>query len=319
MRPRLPALIAVLIASWALGSAAWAQEPPAPSPATLVEEVEVIGRLPGPALWRVSTTDSQIWLLGLASPLPRDFKWNDERVAKALDGARELIIPPTARVGLGDVIGLLIDSKHLVHLPPGQTVRDGLPPDLRARWEEAARGVGRDPAHYDHWRPEIAALVLAQDAERRNGLDHTGAQTSVSALARRLHVKSRRLADYRAIELLEGLSTTPAEGSQACLSLAADAAITLKTDAPRLAQAWAKGDLATVRALNDRGAECVDRDPPVAALLNRMATDWAKDLKVELAKPGKVMVAADLDTLTRKGGLLDQLQAEGLEVIGPGW
>jgi uncharacterized protein YbaP (TraB family) len=312
MRPRLPALIAAL----ALGSAAWAQ---APSPATLVEEVEVIGRLPGPALWRVSTPTAQIWLLGLATPLPRDFKWDDQRVAKALEGARELVLPPTAHLGLGDVVGLLIDSRHLVHLPPGQTVRDGLPPEILARWEAAARGVGRDPAHYDHWRPEIAALALTQDAESQNRLDRAGAQASVSALARRLHVKSRRLADYRTIELIEGLAATPAEGAQACLALAADSASTLKTDAPRLAQAWAKGDLATVRALNDRGAECMDRDPAVAAFLNRMAADWAKDLKVELAKPGKAVVAADLDALIRKGGLLDQLKAEGLDVIGPAW
>jgi uncharacterized protein YbaP (TraB family) len=315
MRPRLPALILAL----ALGSAAWAQEPPAPSPATLVEEVEVIGRLPGPALWRVSTPTSQIWLLGLAAPLPRDFKWDDQRVGKALEGARELVLPPTAHLGLGDVVGLLIDTHHVVHLPPGQTVRDGLPPDLLARWEEAARGVGQDPAHYDHWRPVVAAQALVQDVERRDRLDRTGVQGSVVALARRLHVKSRRLADYRAVDLIEGLAATPTEGSQACLSLAADMASAPKADAPKLAEAWAKGDLATVRALNDRAAECLDKVPVVVALLDRVAADWAKDLKVELARPGKAVVAADLDTLTRKGGLLDQLKAEGLEVIGPAW
>ena len=42
-------------------------------------------------------------------------------------------------------------------------------------------------------------------------------------------------------------------------------------------------------------------------------------LKTALSQPGKVMVAADLDTLTRSGGLLDQMKAEGLEVIGPSY
>jgi uncharacterized protein YbaP (TraB family) len=281
--------------------------------------VEVIARLPGPALWRVSTPTSQIWLLGLAAPLPHDFKWNDQRVAKALEGARELVVPPTASLGLGDVFGLLIDSKHLVHLPPGQTVRDGLPPELRARWEEAARGVGQEPARYDHWRPVIATLALVQDAERRERLDPAGAQGSVAAMARKMRVKTRHLADYRAVELIEGLAATPPEGSNACLDLAAGMASTLKFDAPKLAQAWAKGDLAAVRAMNDRSAECLAGVPAVAALRDRVAADWAKDLKSELAKPGKVMVASDLDTLTRKGGLLDQMKAEGLDVIGPAW
>jgi len=54
-----------ILATLALALPAFAQEPPPPSPATLVDEVEVIGKLPGPALWRVSTPTSQIWLLAL--------------------------------------------------------------------------------------------------------------------------------------------------------------------------------------------------------------------------------------------------------------
>jgi hypothetical protein len=36
-----------------------------------------------------------------------------------------------------------------------------------------------------------------------------------------------------------------------------------------------------------------------------------------LVTPGKTVVAVNLDDLTRKGGLLDQLKAQGLGVIGP--
>jgi uncharacterized protein YbaP (TraB family) len=315
MRPRLPALIAAL----AIGSAAWAQAPPAPSPATLVEEVEVIGRLPGPALWRVSTPTSQIWLIGLAAPLPHDFKWNDQRVAKALEGAREMVVPPTATLGLGDVFGLLIDPGHVVHLPPGETVRSDLSPDLRERWEAAARAAGKDPAHYDHVRPVLAALMLTADVGNRDRLDPGGARDQVAALARRMHVKIRNLANYRAMDLIKSLAATPEAGSRACLAMAADLAQTLKDDTQKRAEAWAKGDLDAVRANDDRSAECLNGVPTVAELRDRVAVDWAKDLKAELAKPGKVMVAADLDILTRKGGLLDQLKAEGLDVIGPAW
>jgi uncharacterized protein YbaP (TraB family) len=179
--------------------------------------------------------------------------------------------------------------------------------------------VGRDPAHYDHWRPVLAVLALVQDAERRDRLDRAGAQDQVAALARKLHVKVRRLANYRAMDLIKGLAATPDEGSRACIALAADTAQTLKDDAPKLAEAWAKGDLAAVRARNDRSAECLDAVPEVAALRDRVAVDWAKDLRAALAQPGKAVVAADLDTLIRRGGLLDQLKAEGLEVIGPAY
>ena len=313
-------VLAMACAVWTPGAAAMAQEPAPPSPSTLVEEVEVIAKLPGPALWRVSTPTSQIWFFGLpGTGLPQGFKWNDARVAKALDGARELVMPPVATGGFGDVVTLLIDRGHIIHLPPGETVRSRLPADLRVRWEDAARSVGQDPAHYDHWRPVIAALALMQDAGKRNRLDPGGGRTQLMALSRKLHVKARLLANYRAIDLIKGLSDTPEAASQACLALAADTARTEKDDTLRVAEAWAKGDLDVVRAQNDRSAECLGAVPEVVRLRDRVAADSAKDLKAELARPGKAVVAADLDTLTRKGGLLDQLKAEGLEVIGPAY
>jgi len=309
--------VAAVCVDLLLGAVAGAQEPAPPSPSTLVEEVEVIAKLPGPALWRVSTPTSQLWLLGVAGPLPRDFKWNSERVAKALEGSNELVLGPTATAGLGDVVGLLVGQT--IHMPAGRTIRDGMSPDLRARWEAAARSAGQDPAHYDHWRPVLAAGALTGDAARHAGLNPGGAQFQVAVLAKTMHVKMRSLASYRAADLIRELASTPDDASQVCLSMAADGAATLKDDAPKLAEAWAKGDLAAVRARNDRSADCTDRIPAVTALKDRVANDWAKGLKAELAKPGKAVVAADLDSLTRKGGLLDQLKAEGLEVIGPAY
>ncbi len=294
--------------------------PPIPSPATLVEEVEVIARLPGPALWRVSTPTSQIWFFGLpGTGLPRDFKWNDQRVATALDGARELVLPPVASGGFGDLVSLLLDPGHIIHLPSGQTVRTSLPADLRARWEDAARAVGQDPAHYDHWRPVIAALAMMQDAGKKVRLDPSGGRAQLMALSRKLHVKGRVVAGYRAMDLIKGLADTPEAASQACLALAADVAQAPKDDTLKAAEAWARGDIAAVRARNDRSAECLGAVPEVVRLRDRVAVDSAKDLKEELARPGKAVVAADLDTLTRKGGLLDQMKAEGLEVIGPAY
>jgi uncharacterized protein YbaP (TraB family) len=284
----------------------------------LVEEVEVIANLPGPALWRVSTPTSQIWLLALPGGMPQGFKWNNARVAKALDGARELVLPPVATLGIGDMVAVLFDTGHVVHLPPGQTVRSGMSADLRARWEEAARSAGEKPEHYDHFRPVVAAVALMQDAGKQAKLDPSGGRFQVAVLAKLRKVKIRNLASYRVLDLAKGLSETPEDVSQACLSLVADAARTVKDDALKGAEAWARGDLNALRGSNEVAAKC-NSAVPLARLNDRVAADWAKDLKSELTKPGKVMVAADLGTLTRKGGLLDQLKAEGLDVIGPSY
>ena len=164
----------------------------------------------------------------------------------------------------------------------------------------------------------VAAVALRQDAGKLAKLDPSGGRFQIAVIAKLQKVKIRNLASYRVMDLVKGLSETPDDVSSACLSLAADAAVTLKDDALKGAEAWARGDLAALRPRNDVMAQCNSAEPMVR-LRDRVAADWAKDLKVELGKPGKVVLAADLDTLTRKGGLLDQMKAEGLEVIGPAY
>jgi uncharacterized protein YbaP (TraB family) len=311
-------ILAAACAALVLGSPALAQEPAPPSPATLVEEVEVIARLPGPALWRVSTAKSQIWFFGLpGTGLPRDFHWDDRRLATALEGARELVLPPSVNAGAGDLFKVTADPGHLVRMPPGQTVRNDLPPDLRTRWEQAARAVGQDPAHYDQWRPMLAARAMEADIAQRDQWNQLGAMIQMGPLANKLHVKVHRLASYPTMEILRRLEVTP-EAGQACLRNAADLALAPARPVESI-EAWAKGDFAAVRALNGRTGGCLAVVPAVAALSDRAAADWAKGLKADLGKPGKTVVAADFDTLTRKGGLLDQMKAQGLEVIGPAY
>jgi uncharacterized protein YbaP (TraB family) len=310
----------VITASLFLPRAAAAQDAP-PSPAALVEEVEVIARLPGPALWRVSTSTAQLWILGLDGPLPRDFQWDNRRVAAALDGARELVLPPVATGGLGDAVTFLVDPGHLVHLPPGETVRGGLPPEQARRLDAAARAIGRNPAHYDHWRPVLAAAALVGDGQRYYRLNGGGPLPAVAALAKSKGVRLRQLAAYKAHDLLRSLGDTPPEVAAACLALATATVERLPADAQRRAEAWATGDLKALKAI-DAGSDssaCLDAAPPVAAFRDRAAEDWAKALAEALASPGKTVVAAGLDTLIRKGGLLDQLKAQGLEVIGPAY
>ncbi len=321
MNPVRRSLAAAALALMAVAGAVPASAQDVSSPPALLEEVEVIARLPGPALWRVSTPASQLWIIGLAGPLPRGFQWDSRRVVVALDGARELVLPPSASIGLGDLFGMMIDPGHILHLPPGETVRAGLTPEMAARFETAARSIGQDPSRYDHWRPVLAALMLASDGERRYRLDPAGAQGSVSDLARRHGVRLRRLAEYKGGDLLRGLAATPAEAASACVALAAGMVEHQPADASRRAAAWAQGDLTTLKAIEDAsgGESCMDAAPAVAALRDRVAADWAKDLGRALAQPGKTVVAADLASLTRKDGLLDQLRAQGLEVVGPAY
>ena len=298
-----------------------AQEAPPPSPATLLEEVQVIAHLPGPALWRVSTPTSQLWILVRPGWLPKDFQWDNRRVVTALNGARELVLPPFETGGLGDLFDLTIDPGHVLHLPASETLRGALPPATASRLEAAARAIDQNPARYDHWRPVLAALMLVSDAQRRDPRTPAGNQAPIFDLARSLHVKLRPLASYKAAGLLRGLAGASPETAAACIALAAQTVEGLPEDGPRRAAAWSTGDLKALKAMGDGASmgPCLDAVPAMAALRNREAADWAKALDRALASPGKTVVAVNLDNLIRTGGLLDQLKAQGLEVIGPAY
>lgn len=335
-RLRLPLAVAILLlaASVATSRASFAQGSPAPSdtsaqssePApdapepptyTLVEEVEVIGRLPGPALWRVSTPTSQLWIVGMVGQIPKGFTWDNRRVLVALDGARELILPPGILGGVSNS-EMVLDPTHMFHLPPGETVRGNLPPALAARLEVVANAVGQKPVQYDHWRPVLSALWLSSVGPGHYG--YAPQILSIAGLAKIHHVKVRPLANYaKGGDLLRGLAAAPPAAGQACMTLVVQILEHLPADGPRRAAAWATGDLKTLREIGgvrDMGP-CFDAVPGTATMRDRAAADWAKELGKVLVTPGKTVVAVNLDDLTRNGGLLDQLKAQGLDVIGP--
>jgi hypothetical protein len=314
------ARLSLAFALLALGLPASAQEPPVPSPSTLLEEVRVIAQLPGPALWRVSTPTSQIWFFAVpGTGLPKGFRWDDRRVAKALEGARELVVPPQTKFGVSAIASVVVDPGHRLHQPPGHTVRDDMPPDLKARWEKAARAVGQDPAHYDHWRPILAAGFMQNDLAKRDRGAQSDVGVQLGPLIRKFHVKVRSPASYSGKDLLKSMGDTPEAGARACLGFMADWVLAPPGEASQAGEAWAKGDFAPALAWNRRASVCIEATPALADLRNRAAADWAKDLKADLGKPGKGVVLTDIETLTRKGGLLDQMKAEGLEVIGPAY
>lgn len=294
-----------------------APEAPEPPTYTLVEEVEVIGRLPGPALWRVSTPTSQLWIVGMVGQMPKGFTWDNRRVLVALDGARELILPPGILGGVNNS-QLVLDPNHVFHLPPGETVRADLPPALAARLETIANAVGQKPVQYDHWRPVLSALWLSSVGPGYYG--YAPQILSIAGLAKIHHVKVRPLANYaKGGDLLRGLAAAPPAAGEACMALVVQILEHLPTDGPRRAAAWATGDLKTLREIGgvrDMGP-CFDAVPGTATMRDRAAADWAKELGKVLVTPGKTVVAVNLDDLTRKGGLLDQLKAQGLDVIGP--
>lgn len=329
----LAALRRALLAALFAGPA-WGQTPP-PAPALPVpapaiapqvadqgqqqpDEIEIIAHLPGPALWRVSTPESELWIIGLAGPVPKRMTWDTRRVETALQGARELIIPPGASINVFDIAGLLLDPGHRYHYPGGQTLRGAMSADERQKFEAAAAAVGQDPAHYDHWRPIVTAIALLADAQKHDALNPEGPQKALMHLAQAKSVPTRRLGNYGFGELARALNSGGPNAADLCLAMVVDLIPRLPALSERMGGAWAKGDVAATREVRAQitSDRCFTASPGLQALQDRQASDWAKGLAQTLQKPGKTVLAIDMESLTRPGGLLEQLKAQGLEVTG---
>src|SRR5271155_3707917 len=97
---RITARLILLAAAW-LGPAwyvaACAQNTP-PSPAapaqpTQLEELTVTGERTGPGMWRVHRGNSQLWILGSISPLPKGITWRSKQVEQVLTTTQRVLVP----------------------------------------------------------------------------------------------------------------------------------------------------------------------------------------------------------------------------------
>src|ERR1700749_4334708 len=133
---RVPApqrIAALLLAFTVLPVRAQPAEPPVPDWSQSVETVEVKAR-PGPAVWHVTRGDSEVWILGTVGAMPKDLDWNKQYLSDLLDGARAIILPPRASVGMFDAGWFLISYGGRLSLPRGQKLEAIMPDAMRARF-----------------------------------------------------------------------------------------------------------------------------------------------------------------------------------------
>ncbi|MDB5439343.1 MAG: GumN superfamily protein, partial [Caulobacteraceae bacterium] len=83
----------------------------------------------GPAWWRVSDADSEVWIIGTPDSMPAGVKFEEAALKEHLIGARTLIIPPPTDgdKAINEKVNL---SKRV---PPKLPLSKRLPPDLYAQ------------------------------------------------------------------------------------------------------------------------------------------------------------------------------------------
>lgn len=285
-----------------------------------VEHVTVTADARGPAIWRLSRGSGEIRVLGTIGPMPEDLAWNAASLARLIDGARQLLLPPAPDAGLVDAAWFYLWHGDLLRQPDGQTLQQTLPAPLAARFAQAARLAGRSGSDYADDATLVAAMRLQRDFLKSRDLTRREPRRTVERMARRAHVPVRRMGEFDLMPTVRAVLALPQDRQRACLVQAVDDTMRQARDAAAAADAWADGDIEQVKAhyAETKLLECVAQISPQAAWVNALSVGLiVKGLDAALSEGGKSAAVISIGPLLRQGGVLEQLAAMGVTITYP--
>lgn len=310
-----------------------AQTEPEASPAAQ-EPVLVVGKRPGPGLWKISKGDHVLWVFATYSPLPKKMEWRSHEVEAILAQTQEYLAPTTTTTDIGFFRQLSLAPRliGLTKNPDGARLQDVLRPDVYARWLPLkAKYIGDDEG-IERERPYFAAATLY-----RKGLAHAGlaVDTQVRDAIEKI-VKARRIKTTTTVitvpvsdpgRMLKDFKKSDMDDA-ACFSTTLER---LETDLDAMrarANAWAIGDLDVIRKLSfaDREGACraaifdnaaMKAQPGFQSAQARVRATWLAAADQALAANASTFAVLQLKEVLDPNGVVALLQAKGYQVEQP--
>jgi uncharacterized protein YbaP (TraB family) len=289
---------------------------------TNVEVVVVTPDHPGPAMWHVAKGQSEVWIIPTVSPTPKDLQWDSTEVQSLLKGAKGVILPPRASLGLFEGVWFWITGGlDVLKQPEGTKLESTLPPPLKARFVAAYTRFGQESDHYEDWLGGVAALQLEGDYYKfADFTPNRGPVSTIQSLASRAGVPAHPTATYPAMDVIKDVPKMSAAAHINCLNWALEDIDNFSAHAAAAAQAWAKGDVAGMKAhySETKLDACLAQNAAYTRLRETANRDMTNAIIAALAKPGVTLAVMPMGFFLRKGGVLERLEAAGLTVTGPG-
>lgn len=302
---------------------------------TRMETLVVSGRQPGPGLWRVSSGDHDLWILGTLSPLPKRMQWEAGKVQRLLAQAQELLAPPSvmvnAKLGFFSQLALIPTALRARNDPAGRSLQQQLPAETYQRWLVLKkRYIGRSKS-VEKRRPILAANQLFDEALDDSDLS---SKERVWPVLRKTAKKAKvpitstqvtiEISDPK--KTFREMAKAPID-DVACFEATLERLETDMDSMKARANAWAVGDVATLVALPHVDAEraCVEAvltteiaaRQGVSDLPEQMRQRWLQAADAALAKNASTVAVLPIENLLREDGLLAALRERGYSVVAP--
>lgn len=324
-RIRIPGIALLLLSGLAFADQAG---PGTTSPETDeagLEVVLVLGEQPGPGLWKVSSGDHAMWILGEISPYPRKAKWRSRQFERLMGNSQELLLDFSGFWSADHT-----DTRRLAYaemLPAGVTLKDVISPELRRKVESTARRY--DARGLEELHPFAATNRLVVSAMDSMDMKSFSARFTAQQLARKSHLKVTRFAAPE-LPFEERLKHWQDPSNVVCLERLVAAIGDGGAGVRQLANAWSEGDIGTLRKLvpsysfsrdgfrADECAAAMHGGKRQAADYKRKRTQlWLQQAKRALRNNRRTMAVVPMSELFAPDGYLAGLRAEGFEITEP--
>ncbi|MET0230838.1 MAG: TraB/GumN family protein [Rhodanobacteraceae bacterium] len=328
----IPACLrAALLASWLLAAPALAQT------ASELPTVVVTGEQPGPGLWKVTSGDHVLWILGTLSPLPKDMRWQSKDIEATIASAQAVLDPPRVKmdadVGFFGKLALLPALVGVRDNPEHRTLSEVLPPDLYARWTERKTkyfGAGR-ARNLETWRPIFAAIELWNEAIKKAGLTRSDIAGDIVRNAAK-QAKLEPVAPSYTFKVDDPRAAVKEfkKGSMDDLDCFRRTLDRIDSDIDAMAvraNAWASGDVDALRRLpdTDQREACIEavtnsdlaRERGISDLPDRVQNAWLDAASASLAKNAVTFARLPIMDLLAPDGYVAKLKTRGYKVEAP--
>ncbi len=283
--------------------------------ATVVEELVVTARLPGPAWWRVSDADTTVYVLGIPSIAPKHQQWDQLIFDRRLAGANSVILPFNGlKVKLTGAPGAII---ALMRLKSSKPFEASLDPATRGRFTAARTKIGQPAERYKTNSSLAAGLMLINDYRDNSSLTTTDPTKLIRYLAQRKKVRVIQRA-YDLGPLIGAMSRTSAAAGRTCLDESLHEAEAGPAGVLAASLAWADGRVADALMAERSYERCLAAAPGASAFDAKVKTDMMADIIAALKTPGHAIAVVQLRPLLAQGGVLDRLEDAGYDVKTPG-
>ncbi len=292
----------------------------------ILEEVVVVGKRPGPPLWRVDNGERTLWIFGTLEPLPRTLEWDSESVDWIISQSQEYISPPYISASTSNpfkAISTVRKIKKLRKLPKRETLKDVIPKELFDHFVDAKSKFAPRNKKMMGLRPMFAARELSDKALGTVGLtNQANINQSLKKIAKKHGVGIVTTnVDLEIDQALNVFRDTSMEAEISCLNTTLNSINSDLQAALERALAWAEGDVTRLKAFDypDVSAKCTDdifNNSAAVTAREQTRAKWLASAELSLQSNDLTFASLPIRELIHPQGLLATLRTKGYDIRG---